>query len=286
MICIRYIWHDCFLVSLPSATLLFDYWRENGEENSARDRNPAFLDLIDPERPLYLFVSHGHKDHYNPVIFDWSERFREVRYVVSADVWKRMRHMVSPTSVYRGVRPDADRVTMLRPGDEFSDGTLRVRAFPSTDIGNSYVVECEGVRFFHAGDLNAWVWLDSSTDQEIRKAMGDYRACLRDLRQWLDAQPAASLGGDIDYCFFPVDSRLGRGYETGASLFVREFDVARFFPMHFALGDEEERRQRRADALRFELYANPERGEYIPLAGKGLLYCASNERVAGSMKNN
>ena len=126
-----------------------------------------------------------------------------------------------------------------------------------------------GKRIFHAGDLNAWIWLEESSEQEIRKAMGDYRACLRSV--------AESFAGDsgevpppekrcIDFAFFPVDSRLGKDYFTGARIFVREFNVAHFFPMHFGLGDEAEQRQRCDDALKFSLYANPDRGEYIPLA--------------------
>lgn len=64
----------------------------------------------------------------------------------------------------------------------------------------------------------------------------------------------------------PVDSRIGTDYFTGAAMLVRSIDVRHFFPMHFALGSEEEQRHRRRDALAFDLYANPDRGEYIGLA--------------------
>lgn len=262
MIAIRYIWHDCFAVHLPAATFVFDYWLgPDGTTDSSR-----ILDGIDASLPLYVLVSHSHKDHYNPEIFAWATRFPFVRYIVSSDVWKRMRHIVSPTSVYKGPRPDPDSVTVLRHGEVFDDGTARVAAFPSTDIGNSYIVDCAGIRLFHAGDLNAWIWLDESTAQEVRKAMGDFRACLRHIRQYIDTEKRPVSGADIDCCFFPVDSRIGRDYFTGAAEMTAAFNISRFFPMHFALGDIDERRERRADALRFDLYANRERGEYIALA--------------------
>ena len=214
-------------------------------------------------------MSHGHKDHYNPEIFGWAEHFADARFIVSNDVWKRCRHIASPTSVYHGPRVDPERLVRLLPGERFSQGDISISAFPSTDIGNSYMVIAGGKRIFHAGDLNAWIWLEESSEQEIRKAMGDYRACLRSV--------AESFAGDsgevpppekrcIDFAFFPVDSRLGKDYFTGARIFVREFNVAHFFPMHFGLGDEAEQRQRCDDALKFSLYANPDRGEYIPLA--------------------
>ena len=288
MVSITYIWHDCFVVSTPVAVLVFDYWLDTDGGAAA---HPAFLDITDRDKPLYVLVSHGHKDHFNPDIFSWAADFPNVHYIVSKDVMKRIRHVVSATSAYSGPKVSPSQVTALRPGEEFSDGRVRVAAFPSTDIGNSYIVECDGRRIFHAGDLNAWIWKDESTEQEVRKALGDYLACLRDISAWLKANPVSTVpeamppvqgaaapvqdAGRIDFCFFPVDSRIGTDYFTGASIFVREFDVVRFFPMHFALGDEEERRQRRADALRFGRYANPARGEYIPLALPGSTYlCA------------
>ncbi len=355
---ITYIRHSCFLLELPEANFIFDYWRDPSDSGSkSRGEIPEFIRRLPEEKPLYLLVSHGHKDHYNPEIFGWAEHFADARFIVSNDVWKRCRHIASPTSVYHGPRVDPERLVRLLPGERFSQGDISISAFPSTDIGNSYMVIAGGKRIFHAGDLNAWIWLEESSEQEIRKAMGDYRACLRhiasptsvyhgprvdperlvrllpgerfsqgdisisafpstdignsymviaggkrifhagDLNAWIWLEEsseqeirkamgdyraclrsvAESFAGDsgevpppekrcIDFAFFPVDSRLGKDYFTGARIFVREFNVAHFFPMHFGLGDEAEQRQRCDDALKFSLYANPDRGEYIPLA--------------------
>ncbi len=277
MVKITYVWHDCFVVETESAVLVFDYWLDVGGRPSTV---PGVLRSAGTDKPIYVLVSHGHKDHYNPSVFLWASEFRDVRYVVSRDVMKRIRHVVSETSVYSGPKVDPGRVTALRPGECFSAGGVVIAAFRSTDIGNSYVVEADGRRFFHAGDLNAWIWKDESTETEIRKSLGDYRACLRDIRSYLErAADAGSVAGmAIDYCFFPVDSRIGTDYFTGASIFVREFEVRKFFPMHFALGDEEERNRRREDVLRFGLYAYPGRGEYIPLALSGSVYIDASVR--------
>lgn len=275
MVKIEYIWHDCFFVETSDAGIVFDFWLDRDGENHDF---PDFLAGFDPEKALYIIISHGHKDHYNPAVFSWASRFRNIRYIVSRDVMRRIRHIVSESSVYSGPKVDPSCVTALAPGDRFVDDNLAVAAFPSTDIGNSYIIELSGKRFFHAGDLNAWIWKDESTESEVKKAIGDYNACLRDIRVYLDrtseSEDRASVGltDIIDYCFFPVDSRIGSEYFTGASIFVRKFDVRRFFPMHFALGTPDDRRRYRADALRFGLYANPDRGEYIPLALSGSVY--------------
>lgn len=270
MIKISYVWHDCFVVETDVANIVFDYWLDSAGSSSDM---PAEVARLDRSKPLYVLVSHGHKDHYNPAIFSWASQFESVRYVVSADVFRRMRHIVSATSVYSGPKVSADIVATLRHGESASFGGVTVMAFPSTDIGNSYMLDVCGVRIFHAGDLNAWIWKDESTEQEIRKAMGDYMACLRDIGQ--------ACGERIDYAFFPVDSRIGTDYFTGAREFVRRFDVGHFFPMHFALGDAGERQRRRADALDFGLYASDARGEYVPLAIPGSLYINNDQQFRG-----
>ena len=255
MIKISYIWHDCFLVETDEASLVFDFWKDpTMAADSPRGSIPPFVSRLPKEKPLYVFVSHSHKDHFNTDIFSWAPLFADIRYIVSNDVWKRCRHIASETSVYKGTKVAPDRLTRLLNGESYTDARVKVEAYPSTDEGNSYMVTTGGKVIFHAGDLNAWVWKEESTVEEINKAIGDYKACLRSIRE-----------RDIDYAFFPVDSRLGKDYFLGAEMFVREFNVGHFFPMHFGLGDPAEQARYQADAVKFTLYANPSRGEYIPL---------------------
>lgn len=263
---IEYIWHDCFVVELPGATLVFDYWLDCG---GVRRDIPAFLGGLRRDVPLIVFVSHFHKDHYNPAIFGWGRAVAEVRYVVSIDVWKRMRHIVSATSVYAGPKVSPEQVEVLHPGGSCNLGGVHVRAFPSTDIGNAYMVEADGVRVFHAGDLNAWAWRDESSPQEVNKAVGDFRACLREI---LDAYPDEKRP-EVDYCFFPVDSRIGSGYGEGARIFMDTFSVRHFFPMHFELADNEAMRlERRSDAMRFVSYAPSHAAQCVDLPSAGGVY--------------
>ena len=109
-------------------------------------------------------------------------------------------------------------------GGEWGDGVLRVKAFGSTDVGVSFLVEMEGERIFHAGDLNNWHWKDESTAEEARAAN---LAFLREL------DVLSRQAGSVDVACFPVDPRLGADYALGARQFVDKVRPRVFVPMHF-----------------------------------------------------
>lgn len=248
------------MVRTPDAVLVFDFWKDPFMQGPI----PNVMAEVPADMPIYVFVSHFHKDHYNPAIFGWSERFSDLRFIVSRDVWKRMRHIVSPTSVYQGPKVDPERVTVMTDRDSYEDGIIKVRSFPSTDTGNSYAVETAGHRFFHAGDLNAWIWKDESTEEEVREALKSYTDILDMIAESYDG---------FDQCFFPVDSRIGTDYFTGARLFLERFKVGTFFPMHYELADgQRELAQRHRDAAAFDRYATPNCSRYI-LSAPYSIYC-------------
>lgn len=258
---LSYIWHDGFVARFENFAVVFDYWKD---PTVGKDELPRFIQegipgvSLDRDKPLYVLVSHHHKDHFTNQIFRWAELFPEIHYVVSHDVMRMCRHVVSESSVYGGPKIKAGQITDLRVGQSFCDVRIAVHAFGSTDIGNSYVVEAEGNRLFHAGDLNAWVWRDDSTPGEVKMALDLFDDKMAPISEYLS-------GKSVDYCMFPVDSRIGSGYYEGAKLFLERIDVRRFFPMHFGLGEPEEQRRYQFDAARFCLYASRPDCEYIAL---------------------
>lgn len=261
MISVRYIFHDCFLVISDSASIVFDYWKD---PRGSGESDPAFLDLIPADRPLYVAVSHHHKDHLNTDIFKWRQRFPDIRYILSKDTARFCRHFLREDSLWKGPKVPHEKVTVMRDGESFCDAIVRIRAFGSTDIGCSYAVTVDDRVFFHAGDLNAWIWKDESSESEVADA-------LRQFTEILDV--VAMEYPHIDYAMFPVDSRIGTDYFTGASLFVRAVDVDCFFPMHFELADTpEELAKRHDDAIAFDRFARPGYGEYVALLSPGALY--------------
>ncbi|MDE7414118.1 MAG: MBL fold metallo-hydrolase [Muribaculaceae bacterium] len=159
MIKVIYVYHDCFIVTSKNAILVFDFWKDPLQ----KDVLPNPLVNVDRDIPVYVFVSHGHKDHYNPEIFMWSQVFSDIKYIISKDIRKRINHIISPDSPYKGVKVSEDKIITMTDDDSYEDNNIRVKSFPSTDIGNSYAVEIAGKNFFHSGDLNAWIWKDEST---------------------------------------------------------------------------------------------------------------------------
>ena len=73
---ITYIHHSSFLVELEHVSMLFDYYAGQ-------------LPEIRKDRPLVVFASHFHGDHFAPVIFDLAKDREDVNYVLSKDISKK-----------------------------------------------------------------------------------------------------------------------------------------------------------------------------------------------------
>lgn len=267
---LKYIYHDCFhLKSTGKCSLVFDFWKDPRVKEG---EYPLFLNEIERGKPCYIFVSHHHKDHFTREIFEWARDYPEIFFILSKDTAKMARHILRPESIWNGYKVSQDRFCVLKPGEEYNDETVKIKAYDSTDIGNSYAVEIRvaqrdgtDLKVFHAGDLNAWIWLDESTQKEVTAAMSQFDNILYSIRD--DHK-------EFDVAMFPVDSRIGRDYFTGARLFLKSFKVKRFFPMHFGLGENaEEDLKYKRDATAFQDYANPDYGECIGLLSPGDCIC-------------
>ena len=256
--CLTYIYHDCFILETDKAVVLFDYWKD--PLAGALDKDfPPLLAELDKGKPVYVLVSHHHKDHFSRRVFLWQQKIPGIRYIVSQDVAKAVGYMLREGGTYPGFRPDPSSVCVLRESERYEDAHIRVEAFGSTDIGNSYALEIGGRKFFHAGDLNAWLWLDESTPAEVEEARDAFTAIVGRIKE---AYP------EFDLVMFPVDSRMGREYWWGAKYFLETVRTSVFVPMHFELVlDESDKEQRRMDAAAFGLYARRDFGECLQLCG-------------------
>ncbi len=243
---LEFIWHDGFILTTDQATFVFDYWKD---PRSASDELPESLKHLPADKPVIVLISHGHKDHFSPVIYMLPLYHHDVYYVVSKDVYDRSRHVINPASIYRGPKIAKDHYFMLKRNDSVTIKDTVITAFGSTDIGNSYMITLNsGYRIFHAGDLNAWLWKDESTHEEVIIASRHFKMELANITEQLGDRK-------IDLATFPLDSRIGTEYYRGAKGFLGTFKVKRFVPMHCCLGKTpEQTRQFQEDAGRFELY--------------------------------
>ena len=203
-----YIYHSGFVVEAEGFSMIIDYYKDTLPKYDKGLVRDYFLKSA---KPLYVLSSHVHPDHFNPEVLEWKKRNPSIRYIFSKDILGR-----------RGVTPgDA---CFLEKGEVFSDGCLSVRAFGSTDVGISFLIEAEGRKIFHAGDLNNWHWKDESIPEEVQKSEMDFFSELDDIARFTNA---------VDVAMFPVDPNMGTDYMLGARQFVERVQTGLFVPMHF-----------------------------------------------------
>ena len=156
-----YIYHSGFAIEANNITVIIDYYKDSQEETSAR--NMVNDDLLEREGACYVLSSHFHPDHFNKEVLLWKERKKDIHYIFSKDILKHR----------RASRTDA---IYINKGEVYEDSNIRIEAFGSTDSGISLLIDLQGMRFFHAGDLNNWHWNEESTPEEAHKAEADFLA--------------------------------------------------------------------------------------------------------------
>ncbi len=204
---ITYLYHSGFLVELNTMYLLFDYYK--GE-----------LPELDNFKTLYVFASHAHQDHFNPSIFALTRNHSRVQYILSKDI------KLTPRKCEREklTSQDLEKIVWLKAGEKkefIAEGTeLWMETLKSTDRGVAFIVQAEGKTFFHAGDLNWWIW------QEEDKSYNNNMTArfIKELEQLQDRK--------IDAAFLPLDPRQEIYYAKGIEQYRKVMKIRYIFPMH------------------------------------------------------
>ena len=184
---VTFLSHSGFLVELKRVALLFD------------DIGGALPDL--GGKPLLVFASHRHADHFSPDIFS----LENAHFVLSDDI-----------EGYEG-----KHITRVGPGEMHAPlpGVL-VETLPSTDEGVAFLVTVGAQTIFHAGDLNWWHW-EGEPDPWNPDMARTFRAYTEPLR-----------GRTIDLALLPLDPRLRDHGFLGPKYILELADVRHFIPMH------------------------------------------------------
>ncbi len=192
MMKVTYLGHSGFFVEMEDACFLFDYYK--GE-----------LPEADRGKKLFVFVSHGHYDHYRKEIFSLRDQYDQVRCLISSDIFVR----------------EAEDILSVKPNEETEVLGCRIRTLRSTDEGVAFLLKYRGRTIYHAGDLNWWHWEEET--EEYNTAM----------RRAYQSEINKLQGEKIDLAFVPVDPRLGEQYCWGLDCFMKRTDTKSVFPMHF-----------------------------------------------------
>ena len=228
---LTYIYHSCFVLETASSILIFDYWRDPSE---------AIKWFVAPgiRKHIYVLASHFHEDHFSSEIFGWRKNNPEggLTYILSKDILKHRRAPKEQADVW------------LAKGGVWHDDNIGVTATGSNDSGVSWVIDIEGKRIFHAGDLCNWYarFLENKATQisAFSEEMGMMVNPLAEEKRFLgELKDIGKITDHFDLAMFPIDGRIGNGYTRGARQFISRFRVGMLVPMHFvASGFESARR--------------------------------------------
>ena len=201
---VTFLAHSGFLIQLEQVDLLFDWWQ--GE-----------LPALDSGKPLVVFASHSHQDHFKPDIFQLDDGTRPVRFLLGNDIkftrQRRERWKLTPEIEAHCQRLAGGLAAQPLPG-------VRVKTLTSTDSGVAFLVEAEGKTIYHAGDLNWWYWAEEPDpwNPDMERNFKRYTAPLKDC--------------PIDLAMLPLDPRLEGGEFLGMAYMLELARIRTAIPMH------------------------------------------------------
>lgn len=230
----QYLYNSGFAIETENYYLIIDYYKE-----SALVTNERF-----PNKNIFVFVTHNHDDHFNPIIYNWSKD-NNIQYIVHEDV---------PNT-------STSNVLLVVPNQHYSLGNMIIETLGSTDSGVSFLISVDNLTIFHSGDLNWWKWKGKS--QEIhQQEETDFK---REIHKM--------LGRKLDIAFVPVDPRLEEYYDLAVKYFAKTIDVKTIVPMHFR--DSLEPIQQLADNWKGNIYSS----QFIPVIKENQSFYFDGEQV-------
>jgi len=204
-----YLGHSGFALNIGNRFLIFDYYLDNSQNNERSLSSGVIEPSEIKDKEVFVFVSHDHSDHFNPVILSWKEQIPNIHYFLSFDIPKK----------YHG-----EWASVLKYNEIYQDENLRIQTFKSTDEGIAFLINIDGISIYHAGDLNWWHWYGEPDDWN--------NDMVAQFKQEVDLIKNHS----IDIAFLTADPRLESAELWGMEWFLNEVDVKIAFPMHF--GDD------------------------------------------------
>lgn len=214
---VTYIDHSGFLLETENASFLFDYYK-------------GLIPKINPDKPFLVFVSHKHSDHYNPEIFELIKDYPHIQYFLSKDIptkWLFQKYKEQNISLQEHIHIMSKNTIQNFTFSEISPDMKNCKKFftietlKSTDAGVAFLITDNDKRYYHAGDLNLWIW-EGESRQYNHNMTSSY---LKELEKLKNKK--------IDIAFVPLDPRQGKDAFAGMESFLQYTDSKCVFPMHF-----------------------------------------------------
>lgn len=209
---VTYISHSGYVVELEKVCMLFDYWKDG-------------IPAMPADKPLIVFSSHHHPDHYNPEIWELAKQYDNVYYVLGSDIVvsdeDKAQYGITDQMWERTLTVKGNKHFELQADTADGSETVVIDTMHSTDEGVAFYVTCEGQEIFYAGDLHLWKW--PGEDPKINEFM---EASFEKRTKFLQ-------GRQPDLAFLLIDQRLECYMFEGMDYYLSIMEPKAIFPMHF-----------------------------------------------------
>lgn len=183
---VTYLYNSGFLVELENHILLFDYY-----QGTIPDLNPS--------KPLYVFVSHSHYDHYNPTIYNLNHP--NITYIIDHEINNK------------GIK--------VLPNKHYCVDDLNIHTLLSSDKGVAFIIEIGNKRIYHAGDLHWWHWI-GEPDSDNNYQANTFKSEINKIKDL-----------NFDLMMIPLDPRLEDSMHWGMDYILSHVKATYVLPMHF-----------------------------------------------------
>ena len=199
---VTYIHHSGFLIETETAYYLIDYYQGS-------------IPVLNPGKPVLVLASHKHHDHYQKSVFSALKEMgiQQIYAVLSRDIPPGARPEDVPCMLV-----SAERRYELPQGQELV-------TFRSTDLGVAFLIRDGETLFYHAGDLNDWVWAEEPE--------ADNQRMTEKYQEQIDLLAGELDGCTLDAAFVVLDPRQERDYDRGMLYFLRNISCDCVYPMHY-----------------------------------------------------
>ncbi len=184
-----YTGHCGWAVMTQNHFMVFDYWKTSVPADPCLANGTVLpSDIVD--KNVEVFISHEHRDHFCPAIWEWSESVSNLNYYLG----------FHPEGLDSATRQGygGQEYVYTGPREQLTSDDMAIHTIQANDAGVGFLVEVDGVVIYHAGDHAGW--REGQRDGFIA-----------------EIDHLAGLGKEVDFAFVNVT-----GCHTGDTLALAE----------------------------------------------------------------
>ena len=148
---IHYFYNSGWMIETDKHVVVIDFITHAASGTTLRQLENLLRQADSRGKKIIVLVTHEHQDHFDPLIFQLSNNFSGIKYILG---WKYKADASIP-------------IQTLIAGDSVIQADYKIYTHASTDAGVGFLIEIDGYTIYHAGDHALWTMqmLESFTDQ-------------------------------------------------------------------------------------------------------------------------